>query len=613
MTSPIKNPDVILSVDDLSVEFLSKGQTVRAVDHVSFELLKRETLGIVGESGSGKSVTALSVMRLIRTPPGEIKSGTITYRPEEGETYDLLSADGKVLRNLRGNRISMIFQEPMTSLNPVYTCGDQVREAVMLHQHLPAGEAREKTLKLFHEVQLANPEKIFRSYPHEISGGQKQRVMIAMAMSCEPDILIADEPTTALDVTVQAGILKIMERLREEYDMSVIFITHDLGVIGEIADRVLVMYKGKIVEQGSIFEIFANPKHPYTKGLIACRPRLNVRLKRLPMVSDFIRESEEGTLTVSPQYNSVGQAILFNAEPTDEVVRKRLKVIGGGPLLEVRNLKTWFYGSSRFGSKDRTITRAVDDVSFVVYPGETLGLVGESGCGKTTLGRSILRLTEPLSGEIYFEGNAVHDMNKRELRELRKKMQIIFQDPYASLNPRLTIGQAIMEPMTAAGMYAGKGERKKRARELMDKVGLDPKYFNRYPHEFSGGQRQRASIARALAPNPRFIICDESVSALDVSVQAQVLNLLNDLKAEFDFTYIFISHDLSVVKFMADRILVMLNGKLIEMGFPDALFERPKEEYTRKLINAIPRGEISDIRKAQLRRRLVAARKSLFS
>jgi peptide/nickel transport system ATP-binding protein len=411
-------------------------------------------------------------------------------------------------------------------------------------------------------------------------------------------------------VTVQAGILNIMERLREEYDMSVIFITHDLGVIAEIADRVLVMYKGKIVEQGSIFEIFANPKHPYTKGLIACRPRLNVQLKRLPMISDFIRESEEGKITEAPQYNSVGQAILFNAELTDEVVEKRLKVIRGGPLLEVKNLRTWFYDTARFRRGQKTVTKAVDDVSFVVYPGETVGLVGESGCGKTTLGRSILRLTEPLSGEIYFEGAPVHSMNKKALRKLREKMQIIFQDPYASLNPRLTIGQAIMEPMTATGMYSGKKARKKRVEELMEKVGLDIKYVNRYPHEFSGGQRQRASIARALALQPRFIICDESVSALDVSVQAQVLNLLNDLKAEFDFTYIFISHDLAVVKFMADRILVMNNGKLVEMGFPDALFERPKEEYTRKLINAIPRGEISDIRKAQLRRRIVYAKKS---
>ncbi len=612
MSTHIKNPDVILSVDDLRVDFVSKGQVVKAVDGISFELLKGETLGIVGESGSGKSVTALSVMRLIPSPPGKITNGKIFYRPAGGETSNLLTIGKEALRNIRGNKISMIFQEPMTSLNPVYTCGDQVKETIMLHQRLRSAEAREKTLKLFHEVQLSQPEKIFRSFPHEISGGQKQRVMIAMAMSCEPDILIADEPTTALDVTVQAGILKIMERLREEYDTSVIFITHDLGVIAEIADRVLVMYKGKIVEQGSIFEIFANPQHPYTKGLIACRPRLNIQLKRLPMVSDFIRETKEGTFTEAPQYNSVGQAILFNAKSTDEVVRRRLKVIQSGPLLEVRHLKTWFYSPERFGRGRKAVTKAVDDVSFVVYPGETVGLVGESGCGKTTLGRSILRLTEPLSGEIYFEGRPVHSMNKSALRKLRKKMQIIFQDPYASLNPRLTIGQAIMEPMTTTGMYSGKKERKNRVEELMEKVGLDKKYINRYPHEFSGGQRQRASIARALALQPRFIICDESVSALDVSVQAQVLNLLNDLKAEFDFTYIFISHDLSVVKFMADRILVMYHGKLVEMGFPDALFDRPKEEYTRKLINAIPRGEISDIRKAQLRRRLVYAKKSLF-
>ena len=606
------NPDVILSVENLQVDFTSKGQITTAVDNISFELLKGETLGIVGESGSGKSVTALSIMRLIQDPPGKIKNGKISYITSNGDISNLLSIPGKTLRNYRGNKISMIFQEPMTSLNPVYTCGDQVKEAIMVHQHLSSKEAKKKTLLLFREVQLPTPEKIYDRYPHEISGGQKQRIMIAMAMSCEPDILIADEPTTALDVTVQANILRVLERLREEHGMSVIFITHDLSVIAEIADRVLVMYRGKIVEQGSIFEIFANPKHPYTRGLVACRPRMEVRLKRLPMVSDFMHELENGTLIESPHYNSIGQAILLNAELTDEVVKKRLKVIQGGPLLEIKNLKTWFFQKKRFSRTPQSTVKAVDDVSFVVYPGETLGLVGESGCGKTTLGRSILRLTEPTSGEIYFDGKAVHNMKKKDLRKFRKEMQIIFQDPYASLNPRMTIGQAIMEPMQTSGMFSGRKKRKLRTQDLLEKVGLDKKYINRYPHEFSGGQRQRASIARALALNPRFIICDESVSALDVSVQAQVLNLLNDLKSEFHFTYIFISHDLSVVKFMADRILVMNDGKLIEMGYPDALFDRPKEEYTRKLINAIPRGDMKDIRNAQLRRRLVTAKKSLF-
>lgn len=612
MAKQTHNPNVILSVKDLQVDFKSKGEITHAVDNISFDLLKGETLGIVGESGSGKSVTALSIMQLIQDPPGKIKNGKITYISSTDKLSDLLSISETALRKFRGNKISMVFQEPMTSLNPVYTCGDQVKESIVLHQNLPSKDASEKTLHLFRKVQLPNPEAIYNRYPHEISGGQKQRIMIAMAMSCEPDILIADEPTTALDVTVQANILRVLESLREEHDMSVIFITHDLSVIAEIADRVLVMYRGKIVEEGSIFEIFANPRHPYTRGLVACRPRLDVRLKRLPMVSDFMQESENGALIESPHYNSVGQAILFNAEVTDEIVTKRLNVIQGGSLLEVKNLKTWFYQRKRFSRNNQNTIKAVDDVSFVVYPGETVGLVGESGCGKTTLGRSILRLTEPISGEIYFDGKPVHNMDKKSLRKLRKEMQIIFQDPYASLNPRMTIGQAVMEPMTSTGMFSGRKKRKMRTEELLEKVGLDKNHINRYPHEFSGGQRQRASIARALALNPRFIICDESVSALDVSVQAQVLNLLNDLKSEFHFTYIFISHDLLVVKFMADRILVMNDGKLVEMGYPDALFERPKEEYTRKLINAIPKGNMKDIRTAQLRRRLVTAKKSLF-
>jgi len=612
MADQTHNPNAILSVEDLQVDFISKGQITHAVDNISFELLKGETLGIVGESGSGKSVTALSIMRLIQDPPGKIKNGKITYSPLKDKPVDLLSISGTALRKYRGNKISMIFQEPMTSLNPVYSCGDQVQEAIVLHQKLSSNDAREKTLHLFRKVQLSNPEAIYTRYPHEISGGQKQRIMIAMAMSCEPDILIADEPTTALDVTVQANILRVLESLREEHDMSVIFITHDLSVIAEIADRVLVMYRGKIVEQSGIFEIFANPRHPYTRGLVACRPRLDVRLKRLPMVSDFMQESENGNLIESPHYNSVGQAILLNAELTDEIVKKRLNVIQGGSLLEVKDLRTWFFQKKRFSRNKQNTIKAVDDVSFVVYPGETVGLVGESGCGKTTLGRSILRLTEPISGEIYFDGKPVHNMDKKGLRKLRKEMQIIFQDPYASLNPRMTIGQAIMEPMTSSGLFSGRKKRRMRTQELLEKVGLDKNHINRYPHEFSGGQRQRASIARALALNPRFIICDESVSALDVSVQAQVLNLLNDLKSEFHFTYIFISHDLLVVKFMADRILVMKEGKLVEMGYPDALFARPKEEYTRKLINAIPRGDMKDIRTAQLRRRLVTAKKSFF-
>ncbi len=521
----------------------------------------------------------------------------------------MLALDDRRLRSIRGNEIGMIFQEPMSSLNPVYTCGNQVAEALMEHQQLSQKEAKEKTIELFNEVRLPRPEKIFHSYPHQISGGQKQRTMIAMAMSCNPSVLIADEPTTALDVTVQSNILRLMENLRENHDTSLVFISHDLGVIAEVADRILVMYDGKIVEEGNVFQIFNNPQHPYTKGLLACRPRLDIKLRRLPTVKDFMTNDEQdGT----GKYRSIGEALLLNAELKKETIQKRLEVIQGGPILRVKNLTTAFPTKTNMLGKVKESLTAVDDVSFEVYPGETVGLVGESGCGKTTLGRTIIRLIDPNEGEIVFDGNEIHLMKGESLRLLRKRMQIIFQDPYSSLNPRQTIGEAISEPMKIHKIIEGKAARKERVLELLEKVGLKSAHYNRFPHEFSGGQRQRVCIARALATNPQFIICDESVSALDVSVQAQVLNLLNDLKKEFKFTYLFISHDLSVVKFMADRIFVMNKGKLIEMGYSDALFDRPKEEYTRNLISAIPKGDVEDIRKAQLRRRIAFAKKSLF-
>jgi len=603
----LSDPTTILQVENLQVSFMNHGHETKAVDDISFNLHRGESIGIVGESGSGKSVTALSIMNLLKSPPALLKAGNIYFKSKEFGDVDISKLSDNKLRAIRGNEIGMIFQEPMSSLNPVFTCGNQVEEALQVHKHLSAEDAKRKTLDLFSEVKLQRPEKIFNTYPHEISGGQKQRVMIAMAMSCNPSILIADEPTTALDVTVQSDILRLMEGLRENHDTSLIFISHDLAVIAEVADRVLVMYDGKIVEEGNVFKIFNHPEHPYTIGLLACRPRLDIQLKRLPTVSDFMKNGD------GSKYRSIGEALLLNAELKKETIQKRMDVIQGGPILKVKNLSTSFPIKRGLFGKAKEEIIAVDDVSFEIYPGETVGLVGESGCGKTTLGRSIIRLIVPNSGEIIFDNHRIHEMKGKALRQLREKMQIIFQDPYSSLNPRQTVGKAISEPLKIHKVIRGREERKKRVYELLEKVGLSPSHYNRFPHEFSGGQRQRICIARALATNPQFIICDESVSALDVSVQAQVLNLLNDLKKEFKFTNLFISHDLSVIKFMANRIFVMNNGKLVEMGYPDALFERPKEAYTRNLINAIPKGDVEDIRKAQLRRRLAYARKSLFT
>jgi peptide/nickel transport system ATP-binding protein len=635
----IAEEEYLLEVNDLQTFFKTEESIVKAVNNISLKLKRGETLGIVGESGSGKSVTALSVMKLIPNPPGRISGGNIIFNSPSRGKIDLVSLPESEMQDIRGNEISMIFQEPMTSLNPVYTCGDQVMEAILLHQKLAEEsgiqrffesfkkliynntffykffkkeryltkrqrEAKKLTIELFNKVELPRPEDIFHSYPHQISGGQKQRVMIAMAMSCHPSILIADEPTTALDVTVQAKILDLMRHLRDENDMSIIFITHDLGVIAEIADKVAVMYQGKIVEQGTVWEIFSNPQHPYTKGLLACRPRLELKLKVLPVVSDFMGKDAEGNL-VEKTFSSVGQAILFNFIGEEEIAERQQMLQTLTPHLQVKNLKMHFPISKGIFGKVTDYVKAVDDVSFDVYPGETVGLVGESGCGKTTLGRAILRLIEPTEGDIFFEGRNINHIHNEELRKLRKDMQIIFQDPYSSLNPRMTIGEAIMEPMRVNKVLESDYKRKKRAIELLETVSLSKKQFERYPHEFSGGQRQRVCIARALALNPKFIICDESVSALDVSVQAQVLNLLNQLKEEFNFTYIFISHDLSVVKFMSDRIIVMNKGKIEEVGYAEELYSNPKTEYTKNLIDAIPKGDLQDIRKAQLKRKVI--------
>lgn len=587
---------LLLDVRNLVTEFRSDNRVTKAVNDVSFSLQRGRTLGIVGESGSGKSVTSLSVMRLIPNPPGKISDGQILFYEEDGTATDLLTLPEDTMRTYRGNRISMIFQEPMTSLNPVFRCGDQIMETIILHQKCTKKEARERTLNLLKMVKLPRPETMIDQYPHQLSGGQKQRVMIAMAMSCNPSLLIADEPTTALDVTVQATILDLMRELQREHNMSMMFITHDLGVVAEIADDVIVMYKGKIVETGSVQQIFEDPKHPYTKGLLACRPRLDMKLRILPTVRDFMDEQPDGTIT-ERSHVGVTESLTRVAITSKEIDERNNVLASKEPFLSVKNLQVYFPIRTGIFSSVKGYVKAVDSISFDVKPGETLGLVGESGCGKTTTGRAILRLVEPTGGQVIFDGKDVTKLGSSELKSLRRDMQIIFQDPYSSLNPRLSVGSAIMEVMRVHSIFDTDKERKDYTQYLLDKVNLLPHHYNNYPHEFSGGQRQRICIARALAMKPKFIVCDESVSALDVSVQAQVLNLLVGLREEFNLTYIFISHDLSVVKFISDRIAVMNAGKIVEMERAQQLYDMPKEEYTRSLINAIPKGTLEDIRK----------------
>ncbi len=584
--------DKLLEVKNLVVEFETDTGTVRAVDEIDFSVFRGETIGIVGESGSGKSVTSLSVMGLIQQPPGRIADGTIEYYGDDNRPVNLLSLSEKEMNQYRGNEMAMIFQEPMTSLNPVFTCGNQVLEAIQLHLKLDKQAAKASVLDLFGRVQLPDPERIYKSYPHEISGGQKQRVMIAMAMSCNPKLLIADEPTTALDVTVQKAILKLMADLKKDLDAAVIFISHDLAVIAEIADRVLVMYKGEIVEQGKVADIFNHPKHPYTKGLLACRPPLAYRVERLPVIGDFMEVEKDGNgkNIITEISTSVAEKLgSVKSDPAKRVARLA-ELYKQPPLLEVKNLNTWFSSKKNFFGKTTDWVKAVNDVSFSVYPGETLGLVGESGCGKTTLGRSIIGLNKPQSGKILYNGKDLLKMNAKELQAMRREIQIIFQDPYGSLNPRMTIGAAILEPVSVHGVINGKQAQKDYVIDLMETVSLKAEHFDRYPHEFSGGQRQRVGIARALALNPKFLICDESVSALDVSVQAQVLNLLIELQKQRSLTYIFISHDLSVVKFMSDRMMVMNAGRIEELDDADTIYSNPKAAYTKRLIDAIPVG-----------------------
>ena len=669
--------DTILDVRNLQVEFQTSECLVRAVDGISFQVKRGQTLGIVGESGSGKSVTSLAVMGLVPRP-GQVTGGEIWFHAagNENEPINLRSLPPEKMQRYRGGKVSMIFQEPLSSLNPVYTCGFQIMEAI--RQHDPAiapAEARRRAINLLQEVKLlpsdedlrqnclelwqkthagadlserdlmaqVNQQKhaILERYPHELSGGQIQRVMIAMAISCNPSLLIADEPTTALDVTVQAKILDLLRELRDRRGMSIIFITHDLGIIAEIADDVAVMYQGKIVEYGSVWDIFSNAQHPYTKGLLACRPQPDRRLKYLPTIADFMAgvaatdlnnsDPMNGREPLAPEpieatrrdtngatnadYNAdyieietpltVEDALRANAERSVTDIHQRLADLATRPpILQVNNLQVSYPVRGIFGRTQRYVM-AVNSVSFEVYPGETLGLVGESGCGKTTLARTLLRLVKPTDGQIVFEGVDITRLNGQRLRQLRRDMQIIFQDPFSSLDPRMTIAEAIMEPLKIHGVGAGRRSRLERVSYLLDRVGIDPSCGNRYPHEFSGGQRQRICIARALALNPKFIICDESVSALDVSVQAQVLNLLKELQEEFKLTYVFISHDLGVVKFMSDRIMVMNRGKVEEIGPAETIYREPQQHYTQQLIAAIPKGNLEAIRDRQAQRGVV--------
>jgi peptide/nickel transport system ATP-binding protein len=574
----------LLQIKNLVTSFQSEERTVVAVNNISLSINAGETLAIVGESGSGKSVTSLSILRLLNEKTSRI-TGEVLFQKNES-WVDLQKISEQEMRTFRGKEIAMIFQEPMTSLNPVITCGEQVAEVLRLHLGLNRKEAKEKTIELFNKVKLPRAEFLYHSYPHQISGGQKQRVMIAMAISCNPRLLIADEPTTALDVTVQKSILDLLREIQDEFKMSIIFITHDLGVVSELAQKVAIMYKGKIVEKGTVNEIFKNPQHSYTKGLLSCRPNLNIRWPVLPTINDFMKENSDGS------YAATGYSLSLSDTSIVEINNQRKKrlnlIYQKNPLLTLDRVnKSFTVRKSGFG-RSQSIS-AVKDVSLSLFQGETLGLVGESGCGKSTLGKLVLRLLEPTSGKIIYQDRDLSQLSLEEMRQLRKKIQVIFQDPYSSLNPIQRIGDAIAEPMIVHKIYSSKAACRKAAMELLERVGLGQEHYHRFPHEFSGGQRQRIVIARALSVNPEFIICDECVSALDVSVQAKIINLLQQLKKEQGFSYIFISHDLSVVKYISDRIAVMKAGSIEEIGDADEIYDNPKSNYTRQLIDAIPR------------------------
>jgi peptide/nickel transport system ATP-binding protein len=551
----------LLELKNLQIAF---GEAMApAVSNISFTLHQGETIGIVGESGSGKSITSLALMGLL--PKSAIIQEGEAYLYSHNEKRNLFSLHEDELRSYRGNRLAMIFQEPMTSLNPVMTCGYQVAEALLQHKKLSNTEARERTIALFKEVELPRPEAIYSSYPHQLSGGQKQRVMIAMAMCCQPEVIIADEPTTALDVTVQKRILQLLNELKAKNNMGLIFISHDLGVIGEVADKVMVMYRGKVLEYGLVSEVLRNPQHNYTKALISCRPRLDVKPHRLPTVSDYIEGTTKSALKSTPEITAKSE------------------------LISAKGIQVWYPSKRDWKGKPVAYVQAVNNVDITVYKGETLGLVGESGCGKSTLGRAILRLLPLHSGNVIFDKLDISSFGESQMRPLRKRMQLIFQDPYSSLNPRFTVEQALEEPLRVHMLVRNHKKALARINSILDRVGLPKGALNKYPHQFSGGQRQRICIARALMVEPEFIVCDESVSALDVSVQAQVLNLLNDLKDDFGLTYIFISHDLSVVKYMSDRMVVMRKGEIVEQGNVERIYTNPTDAYTRELIDAIPK------------------------
>ncbi len=555
----------LVQIKNLQISFTQENNSVQVVKNISFDIPRGKITALIGESGSGKSVTALTFMQLL---PKQAKiKGDMLFSEDGISTQNLANISEDNMRKMRGNKIAMIFQEPMTSLNPVHTCGAQVMESLMLHKGLSKQQAKEEAIALFTKVELPVPAEMIHRFPHQISGGQKQRVMIAMAMSCNPALLIADEPTTALDVRVQKNILQLLKNLQAENDMAILFITHDLSLVADVADEIAVMYKGELVEKGNAKMVLENPQHNYTKALLACMPSPKSKGKRLSVIDDFMNESN---------------AAIKN-EQSNEIIKSLDEIV-----LKVENLKVYFPSKKNMFGKVIENYKAVDDVSFNIYKNETVGLVGESGCGKTTLGRVILHLVKPTSGNIFFGGKDIAKATAEEMRLLRKELQIVFQDPYGSLNPRLSIGDAIVEPMNVHELSSSKNARKEKAIHLLEQVNMPADVFNRYPHQFSGGQRQRICIARALALNPNFLIFDESVSALDVSVQAQVLNLINDLKAAYNFTSIFISHNLSVIHYISDRVMVMNKGKIIESGTADEIIFNPKENYTKELLAAVP-------------------------
>ena len=577
----------LLKINNLKTYFHTRAGTNRAVDDISFSINKGEIVGVVGESGSGKSVTCHTVLGLLPQPPAKVEGGSVTF-----DSKELLNLPHSLLRKIRGKRISMIFQDPMSCLNPYLKILDQVAEPILIHENVSRKKAEARAIEMMKKVGIRDADSRANSYPHEFSGGMRQRVMIAMALVTKPDLLLADEPTTALDVTVQARILKILRDLKNDLGVAVLFVTHDLGVVADIADRVVVMYRGKIVEQGNTRDIFEKPSHPYVKGLLACRPTLETQYQVLPTVDDFLKTEigQDGSIILSECQDAKERL----AELKRDTRRTNPDNENGDVLLQVKKLKVHFQSGGNFLGDPPKIVKAVDGVDFQIQRGRTLGLVGESGCGKTTLGRAILKLQKTKLGSVLYDGNELITLTQKEMLDFRKRMQIIFQDPYASLNPRQTIEQTLVEPLLVHGIGSNHSERKDRIVSLLEEVGLGAEFLLRYPHEFSGGQRQRISVARALAVEPEFIVCDECVSAMDVSVQAQVLNLLRELQQKRNLTYLFISHDLSVVKFMSDDMIVMKNGKIMESGNAQDIYENPKSNYTRELLDAVPSAALTE-------------------